>query len=316
MIALFTLASCGGGSSNGFESKGRPVPSFSADSALGFVQKQVDFGPRNPNSEGHEQALNYLTEQLREYAGRDSVYQQRFEVAGYDGDTLSLTNVVAAFNVFAADRILLCAHWDTRPRTDQDPDFTKEGEPMIGANDGGSGVAVLLELARIFKDNPPPIGVDILLFDGEDYGKQGETEMYFLGSRHWSKNQPVPNYQPRFGILLDMVGGKDAVFPKERFSMSESVALVNAIWSIAGELGHETLFPDEIGRYVQDDHIVMNQELDFPTIDIIHHNLPSVDQPKTFPNFWHTSQDNMENIDPATLKVVGEVLLELIYNRM
>jgi len=211
-----------------FSEKGRSVPEFNADSALGFIDDQLAFGPRYPGSTGHEQAKAYLREKLENLAGEQNVFTQHFTHIGYEKDTLQLGNIIAAFNTRAADRIMLCAHWDTRPRADKDPEHPEQ--PILGADDGASGVAVLLELARLFKSNNPPIGVDIILFDGEDYGKEGDNRQYFLGSRYWARNQPVKNYRPRFGILLDMVGGEGAKFPKEAYSYRVAPALVDEIW--------------------------------------------------------------------------------------
>lgn len=281
------------------------VPEFSADSAFAFVKAQVDFGPRNPGSEGHAQALAYFTSVLKRTSG-NHVFVQRFQTEGYN-ETLNLANVIAAFNPTAQTRIMLCAHWDTRPRADKETDPASASDPILGANDGASGVAVLLELARIFEKNPPPIGVDIVLFDGEDYGVESDLSKYFLGSRHWSANPPVAGYMPRFAILLDMVGGVNPRFPKEGFSTTYAPALVEQVWGIAAEKGHSGMFLDEAVGAIADDHMILNQEYGLPTIDIIH---------APFPDYWHTSGDNLDIIDPKTLHAVGEVLLELIYNRI
>ena len=281
------------------------VPAFSADSAYAYVKAQVDFGTRNPGSIGHANALAYMTDELRRYSG-GQVFVQRFQTEGYN-ETLSLANVIAAFNPSAETRIMLCAHWDTRPRSDQDKDVSLSGNPIIGANDGASGVGVLLELARIFAENPPPIGVDIVFFDGEDYGVESDLSKYFLGSRHWSANPPVAGYMPRFAILLDMVGGANPRFPKEGFSMTYAAPVVEQVWSIASELGHSSAFLSETSQPVADDHMILNQNYGLPTINIIHY---------PFPEYWHTSGDTMDNIRPETLQAVGDVLLELIYNRI
>lgn len=294
-----------------FEEQGREVPVFNADSACFYVKQQVDFGPRNPGSKGHQKAKQYLLEKLRSLAGSRNVFPQEFTTAGYEGDTLALTNIIAAFNTQSADRIMLAAHWDSRPRADQDSVDTDK--PILGADDGGSGVAVLLELARLFKENPPAIGVDIVLFDGEDYGKKGDLSNYFLGSRYWSDNPPVEGYSPRFGILLDMVGGQDAQFPKEGYSMRYAPALVNELWAIADEKGFGSLFVDTKGRTISDDHAVINQTLGIPTIDIIRHEK---DGNNGFAPYWHTHNDNMSVIRRETLEGVGRVLAELIYNRI
>jgi glutaminyl-peptide cyclotransferase len=295
--------------------QGNDVPIFQADSAYYFIKKQLEFGPRNPNSEGHRAALQWKLNQFRSYAGTNGVYAQQFRILGYDDDTLSLTNIIASFNPSATDRILLCAHWDTRPRSEADPDSIKSKLPLLGADDGGSGVAVLLELARLFSKNPPPIGVDIVLFDGEDYGREGDLSMYFLGSRYWAQNPPVPGYKPRFGILLDMVGGKGASFPKEVNSASVAPILVDELWMLASELGYETLFKNELGLPIQDDHVILNQYTSFKTINIIHHQRPFGNQ-TGFPVYWHTTNDNLDIIDTKVLDAVGKTLTELIYNRL
>lgn len=295
-----------------FEEQGRSVPEFNADSAYSFVQKQVDMGPRNPGSEGHRKTRQYLRNKLETYASPQSVYAQEFTAEGYEGDTLKLANIIAAFNTGSADRIMLCAHWDTRPRAERDS--VRTGQPIPGADDGGSGVGVLLEMARMFSNNPPPIGVDIVFFDGEDYGREGDLSKYFLGSRHWSRNPPVPGYSPRFGILLDIVGGENALFPKEEYSMQYAPSLVNEIWSIADEKGLGNLFVDEMGNAISDDHLIINRNLDIPTINIINHT-PGINGAQ-FPSYWHTHRDDMRIISRETLGGVGGVLSELIYNRI
>lgn len=314
LITGFLLISCSEEDKSrlNFEEQGREVPEFNADSAYQFVEKQTSFGPRNPNSKGHQQAKEYFLEKLASYAGNRAVYPQHFTAESYEGDSLKLTNVIAAFNLKSSDRIMLCAHWDTRPRADKDSVNTEE--PILGADDGASGVGVLLELARIFKDNPPPIGVDIVLFDGEDYGKEGSLEKYFLGSRYWSDNPPVKGYAPRFGILLDMVGGQNARFPKEQYSMRFAPALVNEIWAVADEKGYGNLFEDTKGNAISDDHVIVNQKLGIPTIDIIRHTPGPYSA--QFAPYWHTHNDDIDIINKETLQGVGNVLTELIYNRI
>ncbi len=297
-----------------FSDKGREVPVFNSDSAYQFIQTQVDFGPRVPNTYGHVETRKYLQDKLRSYAGSANVFSQEFTSVGYSGDQLNMANIIAAFNPTAADRIMLCAHWDTRPRADEDT--ARTADFILGANDGGSGVGVLLELARIFADNPPPLGVDIIFFDGEDYGVQGDLANYFLGSRHWSLNPPVPGYSPRFGILLDLVGAVNAEFPKESYSMTYAPNLVNELWDIAEEKGYDNFFLNKPGVGIQDDHKMVSENTDIPVINIIHHyNTPEKGR-SVFPDHWHTHQDDMQIISRETLQAVGEVVLELIYNRI
>jgi len=293
--------------------KGRSVPEFNSDSAYAFVEQQVALGPRSPGSDGHRAAKRYLSKKLKEYAGNNAVFRQDFTQIGYQSDTLSLSNFIAAFNTRSRNRIMLCAHWDTRPRADEAENPADQVKPILGADDGASGVAVLLELARTFKENPPPIGVDIVLFDGEDYGKKDSLQHYFLGSRYWAENPPVKGYNPRFSVLLDMVGGKDAIFPKEGYSMEYAGVLVNAIWDVAAEMGYEDQFPDVVGKPIQDDHVIINEILNIPALDIIHHK-PKGEQ--LFASYWHTPHDNMHNISTETLGKVGQLLTEVIYNRL
>jgi glutaminyl-peptide cyclotransferase len=314
---VFLLSSCNNNppANPRFELKpqNRNVPQFDGQRAFDYIQAQVDIGPRNPNSDGHRIARDYLLTTLRGYAGSNAVFAQDFTADGYD-ETLQLTNVIAAFNLSSSDRILLAAHWDTRPRAEEDLWEDMQDNPILGADDGGSGVGVLLELARIFSENPPPIGVDIIFFDGEDYGHSHDIDRYFLGARYWSANPPVPGYSPRYGILLDMVGGKGATFPKEGYSRRFAPELTENIWKLAKELGYESLFIQQNGGMVADDHLIVNLETDIQMINIIHYT--SDGNSVVFPPYWHTHNDTMEIISTETLQAVGDVLVELIYNRI
>ncbi|MDG5765840.1 M28 family peptidase [Balneolales bacterium ANBcel1] len=318
LIFCFGAIACSSEADNdrfGLVDRDRHVPAFSADSAYHFIEQQVAFGPRNPGSAGHAQAMEYLAETLRKYAGNRSVFIQRFTHVGYEEDLYDMGNIIASFRPDVTDRIMLLAHWDTRPRAERDGDPRLRHEPIPGADDGGSGVGVLLELARLFRDHPPPVGVDIILFDGEDYGHEGDLDYYFLGARHWAANPPVPGYRPRFGILLDMVGGEGAVFPKEGFSMQYAPQLVREVWAQAAELGYEELFPDRRGSTIADDHWIVNRDAGIPTINIIHHKPPESGGVR-FPEYWHTHDDNMEIISRETLQAVGEVMTHFIYTRI
>jgi glutaminyl-peptide cyclotransferase len=318
IAALFLLLSCNDitdpeNEIYRFDDRGREIPVFSGDSAFYYVIKQLDIGPRVPGTRAHVETKNFMLSELRFRAGNRNVFTQNFSKVVY-GDTLNMYNIIAAFNLESSDRIFLCAHWDTRPRADQDPDPERRGDPIAGADDGASGVAVLLELARIMAENPPPVGVDLVLFDGEDYGREGDLQHYFLGAREWSVNPPVPGYRPRFGILLDMVGAKDAVFPKEQFSLNFARQLVDGVWDVAGELGYGSKFPDGPGASVLDDHVIVNETLNLPTINIIHHN-PGAGR-SVFPDYWHTHSDDLDIISEETLEMVGHILTEIIYNRI
>lgn len=295
-----------------FERQGREVPEFSSERAYQYIEEQVEMGPRVPNSESHRQAKEFFQDHFRETAGTGAVFVQTFQQEVY-GDTLTLHNILASFGTEHSDRIVLAAHWDSRPRSEEDEENSML--PVPGADDGGSGVAVLMELATIFAEHELPIGVDIILFDGEDYGETSDLDNYFLGSRYWGNHPPVPGYSPRFGILLDMVGGVEAQFPKERYSMSFHPALVNEIWRLADTMSYGHLFADERGGYVSDDHVIVEQLTGIPMINIIHHRVDD-DGSLNFPPYWHTQNDNLDIIDQETLQGVGDVLLELIYNRI
>ncbi|MBI5473377.1 MAG: M28 family peptidase [Ignavibacteriae bacterium] len=283
----------------------RSIPVFSGARAFEHLVKQVSFGPRNPNSKGHSACLNYLEQTLR--ASTSDVQLQPFSVAGYN-ETLALTNIIAKFNPEATSRVLLCAHWDTRPRADQDTNISRRNEPILGANDGASGVAVLLEIASLLKQLSPQIGVDIVLFDGEDYGTEGDLSKYFLGAKFFAANKP-PAYNPRFGILLDMVGDKFLELPKERHSTAFAPDIVNLVWSKAKELGYSQ-FVDELGEEINDDHVPLS-EAGIKTIDIIDFNYPDPTH-----RFWHTHQDVPENCSAESLEAVGAVLTHIIYNQL
>lgn len=318
IATLITSLSCSSEVQTGrfaFNKGKSPVPLFNADSAYVFIEKQVEIGPRNPGSAGHLEGRNMLLEKLRDYAGRSLVFAQNFDFVGYEGEEFRLTNIIAAFNPSASDRILLAAHWDTRPRAEKEIDNILVHEPILGADDGGSGVAVLLELARIMSENTPAIGVDILLFDGEDYGHESDLDFYFLGARHWAANPPVAGYSPRFGILLDMVGARGATFLQEGFSMRYAPTLVENVWNVASELGYDSFFVKRRGGAVADDHMIVNQVAQIPMINIINYRSPD-GQSVEFAPHWHTHNDNMDIIDKQTLQAVGDVLVEIIYNRL
>lgn len=287
------------------------IPAFSGEAAYEMVARQVAFGPRNPGSDGAAAAEEFLVEELSKYAA--SVERQDFTHVGYDGEELTMTNIIATFNPEATTRILLCAHWDTRPRSDEDPDPEDRERPLLGANDGGSGVGVLLEFARLMKQNPPPVGVDIVLFDGEDYGDSDidGLEQYFLGATHFAKTLPA-GYQPAFGVLLDIVGDHEAEFAKEENSRHYAPSVVDMVWSAAAYLGLQS-FAQKPGQKVSDDHLPLNRIARIPTIDIIDADLVGNLDPDPRRTYWHTSEDTMENISSETLGEVGRLLSYIVY---
>jgi len=314
VIVVYLISCSSEKARHSFISKNKPVPAFNADSAYSFIEEQIKWGPRVPGSEAHTLTRDYLVAKLKSYAGEKFVGQQRFTKVVY-GDSINLKNIIAVINPENPDRIMLCAHWDSRPRSEEASTEALKKEPVLGADDGASGVAVLLEMLRAIQKNKPDVGIDIILFDGEDYGKSSDLSNFFLGSRYWAKNQPSKNYKPRFGILLDMVGAKNATFLKEQFSIKAAPSLVDGIWNIAEELNYSHVFKNKLGSTVADDHYILNANLAFPTIDIINHDLKN-DGSLKFPDHWHSEKDTISIIDKETLKAVGDVLLELIFNRL
>ncbi|MFA6468641.1 MAG: M28 family peptidase [Bacteroidota bacterium] len=281
----------------------KQYPAFDGEKAFTLLKAQTDFGPRNPNSEGHKRCLYFLENELRMHA--DIVTLQQFSHKGYN-ETLFLTNIFAQFNPAAKQRLLLVAHWDTRPRAEEDADPAKKDQPIIGANDGASGVAVLLELARMLKSTPPSIGVDILLTDGEDYGdsrKDQNNDLYFLGAKHFAKTKN-PMYNPQAGILLDMVGDRDLQIPLEQNSMQFAPQIMDIVWSTAEEV-HATQFIRVPGEAISDDHLALN-EAGIPMIDIIDFQYP----------YWHTHQDTPDKCSSESLEAVGKVLSAVIYTKL
>lgn len=281
------------------------VPKFDGKDAFAYLLRQTSFGPRNPGSPGHSSCLEYLATTLRGLAG--NVRLQDFTSPGYYGEKLSLANVIASFQPEKPNRILLCAHWDTRPRAEHDQNKSLRDKPIIGANDGASGVAVLLQIAVLLKQAPAPVGVDIVLFDGEDYGKEGDTDRYLLGSRYFASNKESA-YTPRFGILLDMIGDTFLEIPREGNSMRFAPDVMNTVWRKAAELGI-TQFVDAPGEEIMDDHLPLNQA-GIKTIDLI-----DFDYPDQTNRYWHTHEDIPDHCSPESLEAVGTVLMHVLYTQ-
>lgn len=278
-------------------------PNFNADSAYYFVEKQVSFGPRVTNSKPHRECGDWLVKELRSYT--DNVIEQKTVITHYDGSKLNVRNIIAEINPKATRRIVLAAHWDSRDRADKD--VVDQNKPILGANDGASGVGVLLEIARILKQQPVSVGVDLILFDAEDLGNSTTANTYCLGSQYWSANLHRPGYKADFGILLDMVGAANAGFGWEGYSTQMAKPVLEKVWGIA----HQLQFGKHFGYIqlggIEDDHVYMNRA-GIPTIDIIH-----FDANGNFPDHHHTHRDNMNVIDRNTLKAVGQTLLEVLY---
>ena len=294
--------------------KQQNVPAFDADSAWVFVENQVKFGPRVPNSEAHVACGNYLTSELKRFGAQ--VYEQEATLTAYNGTQLKAKNIIGSYNPENSKRVLLFAHWDSRPYADHDKDPANHKKPIDGADDGASGVGVLLEIARQFSIKSPAIGIDIIFFDAEDYGtpefvKEYKENTWCLGAQFWAKNPHVKGYKADFGILLDMVGAKNASFFKEATSMRYAPQVVEEVWSTARDLGYGKFFINAEGGAITDDHQYVILGRNIPCIDIIYTD-PESDN--GFGPHWHTQNDTMDNIDRETLKAVGQTVLQVVYN--
>lgn len=291
------------------ERKPLNVPAFNADSAFVYVEDQVGFGPRVPNSEAHREARDYLSGQLERFA--DEVAVQSFSADRFDGTKLQGYNIIGSFNPGTSRRLLLLAHWDTRFRADHASTPELQNQPVLGADDGGSGVAVLLEIARQLSLQPVEVGIDILFTDLEDQGKSNDPNgtTWALGAQYWSKNPHVSNYQAQYGILLDMVGAKGAQFLKEAISRNYASQFLDYVWSLANSMGYGHLFVNKnLSGGVVDDHLFINQNIGIPTIDII--NKPDN---SSFGSHWHTEDDTLDVIDKNVLRSVGQVVTAVVY---
>ncbi|QHT67017.1 M28 family peptidase [Rhodocytophaga rosea] len=328
MVSLIWLLACKNDRNSNQTSNttpDRPVisviaPEFNADSAYYFVEKQVDFGPRVPNTPAHRQCGDYLINTLKIYGAEVTV--QEFVAEAYNGTKLHSRNIIASYFPQATKRILLAAHWDTRHVADKDA--VDQNKPIDGANDGGSGVGILLEIARVLQADTlkPNVGIDIIFFDAEDYGEpenakpeelpnKGNNKVYWcLGSQYWAANKHKPNYSAYYGILLDMVGAKGSTFAKEGTSMENAPSVVEKVWNIANALGHGGMFINQTSTGITDDHVFVNRIAKINMIDIIDYDSAGDDY---FGSYHHTHADNMLIIDKTTLKAVGQTVLQTLY---
>ncbi len=284
------------------------MPAFSADSAYAYVAKQVDFGPRIPSAPGHEACAGWIQQELVRH-GADSIILQQAHLEGFG----PMTNILARYNPQASKRILLLAHWDTRPWADEEKDPALHSKPIDGANDGASGVGVLLELARLMSLQRPTVGVDLLFVDAEDSGNDEDDSSWARGAQYFAEHLPYGGSDapmPQMAVLLDMVGGKGAKFPRELFSQQNASAVNNHLWALAKHHKLEARFPDKLGGAINDDHLPLLRA-GIPAVDIIESQNP---QTGSFNPTWHTLQDNLQNIDPQTLGDVGQLMTILIYS--
>jgi hypothetical protein len=286
ILPILLLCACGG-----------KAPTFDGDRAYRYLVEQCDFGPRNPGSHGASLALDYFDSFFSERA--DSVVLQQFSFTDTIVDTtFNCTNIIASFSPGRMPRVILCAHWDTRPFADLEPDSTLRDQPIIGANDGASGCAVLMELANLIPGLNTPFGIDLVLFDCEDYGRAGNLDYFCIGSKHYVNNISANSYA--FGVLIDLIGDADLRIYREEYSQNYARRVVDNVWSIAKEVG-ATSFADSIKHMVYDDHVPF-LEKGIPVIDIIDFDYP----------YWHTLSDTPDKCSPASLSEVGKVLVALL----
>ncbi len=321
LIALATILmvyGCGsdGSTSNKSESKGQAapktvkIPAFSADSSFVFIEKQLSFGPRVPGTETHKACKDWMVQKFKSYGAE--VIEQDFTANLYTGTKAASTNIIAQFNPKMNKRVILAAHWDTRMFGDKDEDESLRDKPIPGADDGGSGVGVLLEIARLINENPIEMGVDIILFDAEDQGKSGDgrAESWCLGSQYWSKNKHSGNYKAQYGILLDMVGAKKPTFGQDEYSLNYAGPQVKKLWDLAQRMGYSDMFVNQKTTGLIDDHVFVNTIAKIPMLDIINR---TTNTESSFQKCWHTHCDDISVIDKRSLKVVGQVVTAAIY---
>jgi hypothetical protein len=316
MVAAMMLTACSGKKAQAAETESEPLQGpvlASADSLYNFVETQVQFGPRVPQSAAHEACRTYICNKLRSF-GVDTISVQTVEVVNYLGTRLPAYNIFGQINPAAKERVLLLAHYDTRPWADEDADEANQSKPLDGANDGASGVAVMMEIARCLKAMPlDSVGVDLLFVDMEDSGESGgeNEESWCLGTQKWADAMPyaTPEERPTFGILFDMVGGQGAKFHREHLSMSYAKSYVDKIWAMAYASGFGDRFPNSMGASVIDDHLYINRA-GIPCVDIIECGNAMTG---SFPPTWHTLDDTLQAIDRATLRCVAQVVLNLLY---
>lgn len=285
---------------------------FSADSAMAYVNAQCAFGARVPNSEAHRKCGSYIAAKFAAFGLK--VTEQRATFTGWDGKRLEGCNIIASYRPDLAERVVIAAHWDSRPWADADPDTANHRKPVMAANDGASGVAVMLEIARQLDKLKPAVGIDFVCFDMEDYGAPywgtapADGSDWCLGSQYWAQQAAAKSYRARYGILLDMVGGRDARFCLEGYSKQNAEAVMNRLWDTAESVGAGSLFVKTDGSWCTDDHVPMNQIAGIPTVDVI----PYVEGEHSFGETWHTVNDTPENISPETLRLVGQTLLQML----
>ena len=336
IVSSLLLAACGGTQKSSTTAttttqQAEPIgPAFSADSAFAFCQQQCDFGPRTMNSEAHERCGQWIVDKFQSYGM--NITEQRATLKGFDGTSLLSNNIIASYRPELADRILICAHWDSRPWADNDPNPDNHKKPVMAANDGASGVAVMLELARLLAsaapssstsptppttptqptNASPSVGIDFVCFDAEDWGDDSHADSWALGAQYWAAHPHKQGYKARYGILLDMVGGQAARFYREAYSTYYAPHVVDRVWKAAAVAGYSSFFTNQDGGAITDDHGPVNEVAKIPCIDIIPY-YPDCRE-SSFGPTWHTVNDDMQHIDRATLKAVGQTLVQVLWN--
>ena len=319
-ILVVLLAGCGDGSkkpsttSTAIDYNAVSIPQFNADSAYHYVADQLAFGFRTPNSEAQKKCANYLVGQLQKWC--DTVIVQEFPAQLWDGTKVRGKNIIASIEAPSGTpnrRIILGAHWDSRMWADHDPDEANHRKPILGANDGASGVGLLLELARVVSTNRPATAIDIIFFDVEDQGVPEWADTYqddswCIGSQYWSSHPHTPHYTALYGVLLDMVGTQQPRYTKENVSRHFAGSILNKYWDVASALGYGNIFVNQDTPDILDDHYYVNRLAGIPMIDIVQ-NSPDC----SFFPYWHTLGDNLDHVDKNSLAITAKVLLKTIY---
>jgi hypothetical protein len=291
------------------------VPVFNADSAFHYTATQVEFGPRVPNTLAHDSCGNYLAGELRRFGA--SVTEQETSLRLHDNTSIRIKNIIGVFQPENKTRVLLFAHWDSRPYADNDPNPANQSKAIDGANDGAGACAALLEIARLAGINQPNVGLDVIFFDAEDWGLSTYSPPnnrygdWCMGSKYWAQNPHVQNYTAKYGILLDMVSAPDALFYKEYASVRNAAPVVKKIWEAARATGYDSYFVNENGGSIEDDHVQVFKYRKIPCVDIIQYD------PNTtsgFGDYWHTLGDNIDSVSKKTLEAVGQTILYVLYH--
>lgn len=298
-LALVTSLGCG--DTEPAYARG-PRTRFDGERAFGYLRRQLDFGPRVPGTAGHRQAGDWLVGLLRDRA--DTVIVQEWVHVTLGGDSLPMRNVLARFRPAASERVLYVAHWDTRPVAERDPDPARRDLPIPGANDGASGVALLLGVADALRSEAPAVGVDLLFVDGEDFGDFDRDQDVLIGSAWFADHLPSPSYQPLFGVVWDMVADRDLRIHQEVHSVQAAPEVVARVWRAAEELGYGSVFVPQAKYSIDDDHLPLLRR-GLRVIDVIDFEYP----------FHHQLADDLAAVSPAALQVVGDVALSLVTAR-